>query len=181
MNSLKTDISNKLFNLGTDSFVIIFLTALGTFVALMIYTRIFGKRSFSKMSSFDFSMTVAIGSIVATTVVSSSVTMAQGIVGLGAVYLIQLTAAFARRYHWFQVLVDNKPLLLMDESTIIYDNLRKARVTKDDLISKLREANVLKMSQVKAVVFEATGDISVLHTNDGRIEVEDWLLEDVKI
>ncbi|MBJ2174342.1 DUF421 domain-containing protein [Aureibaculum sp. A20] len=177
---MTADISKKLFNLSIDSFTIIFLTALGTFVALMIYTRIFGKRSFSKMSSFDFSMTVAIGSIIATTVVSSSVTMVQGFVGLGAIYLIQLTAAFARRYHWFKALVDNKPLLLMDGEHILYDNLLKARVTKGDLVSKLREANILKKSQVRAVVFEATGDISVIHTDDINLEVEDWILEGVK-
>ncbi|MDY7394974.1 DUF421 domain-containing protein [Aureibaculum sp. 2210JD6-5] len=177
---MTSEISKKLFDLGSDSFVIICLTALGTFVALMVYTRIFGKRSFSKMSSFDFSMTVAIGSIIATTVVSSSVTLVQGIIGLGAVYLIQLTAAFARRYDWFKTMVDNQPLLLMDESTILYENLKKARVTKEDLISKLREANVLNISQVKAVVFEATGDISVLHSDKENLEVEDWLLEGVK-
>ena len=176
---MTADISKKLFNLSTDSFTIIFLTAIGTFVALMLYTRIFGKRSFSKMSSFDFSMTVAIGSIIATTIVSSSVTMLQGIVGLGAVYSIQLTAAFARRYNWVKSLIDNKPLLLMEGEDIRYDNLKKARVTKDDLISKLREANVLEKSQIKAVIFEATGDISVLHTDKKNSEVEDWLLADV--
>lgn len=46
---------------------------------------------------------------------------------------------------------------------MLHDNMRKARVTESDLWSKLREANVLNLNQVRAVVFEATGDISVLH------------------
>lgn len=46
-------------------------------------------------------------------------------------------------------------------------------------MAKLREANVLDLSQVRAVVFESTGDIAVLHTTDSDQELKDWLLEGV--
>ncbi len=68
----------------------------------------------------------------------------------------------------------------MDGPTIIEDNLLKARVTKGDLRSKLREANVLDLSQVRAVVFETTGDVVVLHSSDQSQSLEPWLLKDVK-
>ena len=54
--------------------------------------------------------------------------------------------------------------------------LRKTRVAKDDLIAKLREANVLAMNRVRAVVLETTGDVSVLHGN----ELDDALLTGVR-
>jgi uncharacterized membrane protein YcaP (DUF421 family) len=60
-------------------------------------------------------------------------------------------------------LVDNPPLLLMAGAQVLHDNLRRARVTEADLRAKLREANVLHPGQVRAVVFESTGDLSVLH------------------
>lgn len=131
------------------------------------------------MSSFDFAMTVAIGSIIASTVLSTSVSLIQGIVGLASVYILQISAAYLRRYPVVGKIIDNTPLLLMDGSNILEDNLRKARVTEGDLRSKLREANVLQLSQVKAVVFETTGDISVLQTSDEGKEIEDWLMNDV--
>ena len=56
----------------------------------------------------------------------------------------------------------------MDGNEILEDNLRKARVTKSDLRSKLREANVTRLDQVKSVIFETTGDISVLHKEDNQ-------------
>lgn len=74
--------------------------------------------------------------------------------------------------------MDNSPLLLMDGETIIEDNLQKARVTMGDLRSKLREANATRLSQVKAVVFETTGDISVLHKDDDET-LDLWLMKDV--
>ena len=68
----------------------------------------------------------------------------------------------------------------MKGSGILEDNLKRARVTKGDLRAKLREANVTRRSQIRAVVFETTGDISVLHSEEEDPEVEDWLLEDVR-
>lgn len=169
----------KWFEASLSSLIAITISAVGIYAATIIFTRLAGKRSFSKMSSFDFAMTVAVGSIIATTILSASVSLLQGIVGLAAVYILQISAAFFRRFSWFRGAIDNTPLLLMDRQTILHKNLKKARVTEGDLRSKLREANVLDLSQVRAVVFETTGDISVLHTSDENMELEDWLTKDV--
>ncbi len=170
----------KWFEASTTSLIAIILTAIGIYIATIIFTRIAGKRSFSKMSSFDFAMTVAIGSLIATTVLSKSVSLLQGVVGMAAVYALQLSVAVLRKYKVIQKLIDNEPLLLMDGSEILYENLKKARVTEADLRSKLREANVLEISQVRAVIFESTGDLIVLHTKDEKVNIEEWLLKDVQ-
>ena len=169
----------KWFEASTTSLIAIVLTAIGIYIATILFTRLAGKRSFSKMSSFDFAMTVAIGSVIATTILSKSVSLWQGAVGLAAVYLLQISAAMLRRFSIVQKLIDNQPMLLMDGEEILHENLKKARVTEADLRSKLREANVLELSQVRAVIFECTGDIAVLHTKDDEEEIEDWLLKDV--
>jgi len=169
----------KWFTASPTSLIAICISAVGIYVAVILFTRLAGKRSFSKMSSFDFAMTVAVGSIIATTILSSSVSLLQGVVGLAAVYILQILAAFARRLEFFHKLIDNQPLLLMDGAKILEENLKKAHVTEADLRSKLREANVLQLSQIKAVIFETTGDISVLHSENPEEFVEDWLLKDV--
>lgn len=169
----------KWFEASWTSIIAICITATVIYLAVIIFTRIAGKRSFSKMSSFDFAMTVAIGSILASTILSKSISLLEGLVGLGMVYLLQIFVAILRRSSNVEKLVDNKPLLLMDGTNILHDNLKKARVTEADLRSKLREANVLEMSQIRAVVFEPTGDISVLHTKDENVVLEDWIMESV--
>ncbi|CAM4282154.1 DUF421 domain-containing protein [Zobellia nedashkovskayae] len=168
----------KWFVFSWDALFAICLTAVGIYITVIVMTRICGKRSFSKMSSFDFAMTVAVGSILATTILSKTVSLADGIVGIVVVYLLQMGAALARRNDTVKDLMDNKPLLLMDGETILEENLRKGRVAKSDLRAKLREANVTELSEVKAVIFETTGDISVLHKQHGR-PIEDFMLEDV--
>lgn len=170
---------NAWFKFSTDGFLAIVLTGIGAYLAIIILTRIGGKRSFSKMSSFDFAITVALGSMIATTVLSKSVSLWDGIVGLTVLYILQFGTAFLRRYAFISKITDNAPLLLMQGEKVLHENLKKARVTESDLKAKLREANVLELSQVRAVIFETTGDIAVLHTTDKNQQIEQWITEGV--
>lgn len=156
----------------------IFISCLGIYIIIILLTKIFGKRSFSKMSSFDFACTIAIGSIIASTLLSKSVSLFEGVFGLTTIYVLQGITAYLRRFQFFRNIVDNEPLFLMKNDQILWENLKKAQVTEGDLRAKLREANVLKLSEVKAVIFETTGDISVLHSSE-ELSLDDWLIKDV--
>jgi uncharacterized membrane protein YcaP (DUF421 family) len=170
----------KWFAYNVDDLMALVLTAVGIYIAIILFTRIAGKRSFSKMSSFDFAITVSIGSMIATTVLSKSVSLWEGIVGLGILYALQMLLAVLRRYGIVRTIVDNEPLILMEGEEIYYQNLKKARVTEADLKSKLREANIIELSEVKMVVFESTGDISVLSTGDKNKKLADYLRQGVQ-
>ncbi len=160
--------------------LMVLISTAGIYIALIIFTRIAGLRSFSKMSSFDFAVTVAIGSIIASTILSSDPPLLQAIVALGVLYVVQMTVALLRVNNtMISALVDNKPMMLMNGANIIEKNMKKAGVTANDLRAKLREANVTQLSQVMAVVMESTGDISVLHHSDKNHELDPFLLKDV--
>lgn len=158
----------------------VLLSTLCVFIAVIAFTRLAGLRSFSKMSSFDFAMTIAVGSLMASTLISKDPPLLQGVVALAAIFGLQKAISIARRFSWFSRILDNEPMLLMRDGEVLTQNLERARVTLDDLRSKLREANILERSQVRAVVFETTGDISVLHSSDASVELEAWLLHDVQ-
>ena len=144
-----------------------FVSAVLIYALIIFYNRIFGLRSFSKMSSFDFAMTVAVGTMLSSTIINKSPSVVQGGVALLSLYFLQsLIAILRQKFGWFNQAVDTQPLLLMNGTEILHENLKKAQLTVADLHSKLREANVLNYSQVKAVVFETTGDVSVLHADD---------------
>jgi uncharacterized membrane protein YcaP (DUF421 family) len=165
-----------------DSVIVVLISAVVVYAALMLYTRMAGLRSFSKMSSFDFAVTVAIGSTVASIILNREPPLLLGLVGLGLFYGLQMIVATLRcRSGTIRKLVDNAPLLLMSRGRMLEANMRKAKVTRADLMAKLREANVLKLSDVRAVVMEATGDISVLHADDAETSgIEAAILQDVQ-
>jgi uncharacterized membrane protein YcaP (DUF421 family) len=170
---------SEYFNSTSEGLLAIVLSTLGIYIAVIVYTRIFGKRSLSKMSSFDFAMTVAVGSLIATTALSKSVSLLDGLVGLLAIYSFQLIVAYCRRWASVRKAIDNRPLLLMSGPKILEKNLRKARLSEGDLRSKLREANVMNLNEIRAVVFETTGDIIVMHSKNPDQNLSQWMLQDV--
>ncbi|CAM3322102.1 DUF421 domain-containing protein [Aequorivita lipolytica] len=149
----------------------LFQTLIGCFiifVVIIIFTRISGLRAFAKFTAYDFAFTVAIGSIISSTLTSST-SLAHGAIAIGGLLLITLIFSYLqRKFPALSRLISNAALLLMDGNTILHENLKNARIEENQLITKLREANVLNYDQVFAVVLEATGDISVLHAADSN-------------
>lgn len=153
---------------------------LAIFSIIILITRISGLRTFAKMSSFDFASTIAIGSILATVVLSTGQSLLKGAIALAGIVAFQSFFAFmVRRSNAFKKLCTNDPILLMDKGKILYENLARTNVGEGDLIAKLREANVIDFSEVLAVVLESTGDMSVLHTSENK-ELMPKILEGVK-
>ena len=150
----------------------ILLSAFAVYAGILIYTRIAGLRSFSKMSSADFAMTIATGSLFGATIASPSPTLVMGLFAIACIFVGQWSLALLRvRSGKFSKVVDNQPLLLMAGREILRENLRRSNMTESDLYGKLREANAMNLGQVKAVVFETTGDVSVIHSaNDDELD-----------
>ncbi|NDV93136.1 DUF421 domain-containing protein [Alteromonas sp. 345S023] len=140
------------------------LTTMGMFWVVLL-VRINGLRSFSKMTNFDFVMTVAVGSLLASASQTNNwSSFLQAVVAMAALFLVQsVTAWLRRRSEKIEAIMQNTPVILMRNGEVIESALAETRVARSDLLAKLREANVLDMQQVRAVVLETTGDISVLH------------------
>lgn len=117
------------------------------------------------MTSFDFVMTVATGSLLAGAAQANEWTgFAQAMLAMAALFCAQFIIAKTRRAaDRFEDAIQNEPILLMQDGKFNEQALQDERVARSDVYAKLREANVLEMAKVRAVVLETTGDISVLH------------------
>lgn len=161
-----------------DPILITLISAFLIFISIVILTRLIGLRSFAKFTAYDFAFTVAIGSIL-----TSSTTLIHGVSAIGSLLLLTyIFSILQRKSSLINKLISNKPLLLMDGNEILHENMRKARIEKTQLVSKLREANVVNYDQVYAVVLESTGDISVLHksSTDEGDNLDENILEGVR-
>jgi Predicted membrane protein len=163
-----------------DAPLMIVLSAVALYLLLILYARLVGLRSFSKMSGFDFAITISIGSILTSVTLWQKPTLLEGAVALGVLFGLQFVVGNLRkRLPDVTRLVDNRPLLLTDGPEVLSDNLRRANMTDADLRAKLREANVPRLEQVRAIVMESTGDVSVLHAPPEASPIDDALLRDV--
>ncbi len=153
------------------------VTTVAVYATVLAYTKLAGLRSFSKLSSFDFVVTVAIGSIVSSVIILEDVSLVRGAVALAVLFAIQETIGRLRlRYEFVARSVGNVPMLLMDGPRVLHDNLKRVRVSEDEVRARLRDAGVLTLSSVRAVVMETTGELSVMV---GGPEPDAWLMEDV--
>lgn len=130
------------------------------------------------MTAFDFVATVAMGSLLAAAATATSWgDFAQVLIAMAALLLIQATLAVSRRRSdRLRDLVGNTPVLLMEDGEFCEAALRFTRVAREDVLAKIRTANALDLKEVRAVVLENTGDISVLHGS----AVDEKILEGVR-
>ena len=151
------------------------------YLLMIVATRIVGLRSFTTFSSFDFLVTLAMGALLASTIVSREIALIEGITALVSLFALQIGVANLRtRWSWIRKWVDNEPTMLMEDGEILYDNLRAVRITEGELMAKLRVNNVYNYDQVKAVVLESSGDVSVIQrTPNADVRFNPALLEGV--
>ncbi|OLF35862.1 DUF421 domain-containing protein [Psychrobacter sp. Cmf 22.2] len=167
------------FSIDWQQVLGISLSAVGFYIGLMTFTRLMGLRSFSKLSSHDFAMTVAIGSILASTVLSDTPSLLQGLCAVGALFVIQgLVSMIRRKIKPLKALIDNQPIILMAHGEYFWDNLKEANLSTSDVQQVLRRNSIKSKSEVFVVIMETTGDMSVIKNNN---VTPDWsLFNDVR-
>lgn len=148
-------------------------SAFAIYVLLVGFSRLIGPRAFSQMTAFDFAVTVALGAIVGSTA-SGAVGLPAGLLALASLFVFRAVVAFLRRYGLDRI-VDNRPILLMRDGQFRDDNLRVAKVTRDDVFEALRLAGIVRMDRVAAVIIERNGELSVL----GGDHVDEVLMRNV--
>ncbi|HSJ08985.1 MAG TPA: YetF domain-containing protein [Longimicrobiales bacterium] len=134
-----------------------------TYFALIIVLRVSGKRTLSKMNAFDFVVTVAMGSTLATALVSRDLSLAGGIAALGLLVALQFLITWtSMRVKWAERLVKSEPTLLFHRGGFLDDALAAERVTRDEAIAAVRQQGLGSLDAVGAIVLETDGKLSVL-------------------
>lgn len=132
------------------------------YVALVLLLRISGKRTLAKLNAFDLVVTVALGSTLASVLLSSQVSVAEGVLALFLLVGLQYVVA------WTQVRVPAVRRVVKSEPTLVYrdgfldDALRRQRVTREEVVQAARTQGHGDLDAVAAVVLETDGSFSVL-------------------
>ncbi len=153
---------------GMASLQQVALTGIVSFIALIVMLRVAGKRTLTKMNAFDFIMTFTIGSTLATTITSDSVTVAEGLTALAAIILVQYVIAWMEvRFDWFQKLVKSQPTILFEQGEFQHKAMRKERISKVEVLAAMRYSGLSDPSQADMVLMETDGQLSVIPKKNG--------------
>ena len=137
------------------------------YVVLVFTLRVSGKRTLSKMNAFDFVVTVALGSTLASVVLSKDVALTQGVLGFVVLAALQYVVTWLSvRSAWVRSAVRSEPTLLVRRGELLHAALRRERVTVNEALSAVRGAGVARLTDVGALVLETDGSFSVLRGDD---------------
>lgn len=133
------------------------------YLALIVLLRVSGSRTIASMRAFDFIVTVALGSVFGRALTAKGVSLAEAVVAF--VLLIALQYAVARLQvssRSFARAVTNPPHLLFFRGEFQADQMRRSRVTEQELRAVVRKKGHGSLADVQALVLEASGDIAVI-------------------
>ena len=133
------------------------------YAAVIAIVRVGGKRTLAKMNAFDLVVTVALGSILATIILSKDVALLEGVLALALLALLQFVIAWASlRFDWVKRVAKAEPRLLLRDGVIDEAALRDERVTRDELLAAVRGGGYGGVEAIAAVVLETDGSFSVI-------------------
>lgn len=143
------------------------------YATVILLVRISGKRTLSKMNAFDLIVTVALGSTLATVLLSKDTPLAEGILALALLVLLQFIITWLSvRSVTVSRLVKAEPRLLFHRGEFVWNAMKGERVKKEELLQAMRSQGVSRLEQVEAVVLETDGSFSVLErSGDGEATV----------
>ena len=160
---------------GTTALLVV-VTTIGMYLALVLFVRVLGQRTLASMSSFDLGCAIALGAVIGRTSLLLEPTLMVGLVAMTTLFALQITLVRLRQNRWVDRLMNRPPVLLMDGPVPLHDNLRASHVGEDELRQKLRLAGVRDRTEVRCVVLERNGAVSVIRQDR---PLDPWLFDDV--
>ena len=139
----------------------ILILGVATYAGLVALLRISGTRTLSKMNSFDFIVTVALGSTFASALLQRTVGLADALLALGLLIGMQwVTTWLSVRHRGFDRLVKSEPVVLFAHGEFLRDAMRRAHVTPEEVEAGMRAQGFGSRDEVQFVVLETNGEIA---------------------
>lgn len=136
---------------------------------LFVLTKVLGKRQVSQLSLFEYITGITIGSLAAYVSLDLESTWYLGLVSMSVWAAVSLGIEFLQlKSKTVRDVFDGKATVLIKDGKIMEDNLKKEKVTSDELMGLLRKKNVFKAADVEFAIMESSGDLSVLLTKENQ-------------
>jgi uncharacterized membrane protein YcaP (DUF421 family) len=137
------------------------------YISLVLLLRISGKRTLSKMNAFDLIVTVALGSTLATVLLSRDVPFIEGVFAFALLIFLQYIVTWVSvRSNRFARLVKAEPALVYYQGSFLHKRMKSERVLEDEVLAAMRGQGITSLNSVVAVVLETDGSFSVVSGDD---------------
>lgn len=142
--------------------ILVYVRTVILYLLLIAVIRLMGKRQIGQLEASEFVVTMLVADLASIPMQDGSIPLLSGLIPILTVLALELVlSALAMRSRLFRKLLCGKPVILIENGRILQNNLRKTRLTMDELIGHLRQKDVLAPDTVQYAILETDGNLSV--------------------
>ncbi|MDS1029231.1 DUF421 domain-containing protein [Bacillota bacterium LX-D] len=146
--------------------LVVIIRSFIAFIGLLFLVRLMNKQQVAELTFFDYVVGITVGSIAATLSVSVNQNTLATLAGMVVWALLPILLAYLCVHNlWIRKVVEGEATIVIQNGKIMENNLRRIRLTIDDLLSELRVKGIFKIEDVEFALFEANGKLSIQKTS----------------
>lgn len=170
--------------------VISIIRTLVLYAFIILAIRLMGKRQISELQPTELVITMIISDIAAIPMQNTSIPLLSGIIPVLVLVALEIAASvFMMKSSKFRKLLCGSPIVVIRDGEILQSQMRRLRLTTEDLCVQLRQQDVFSIEEVQYCIVETNGDVSVIQkpqfrqpvAQDMGIKIEDNKIETVVI
>lgn len=163
---------DKIFFSSWESIWRTFIVCIFAYVGLIAILRIIGNRTLTQLNAFDFIVNVALGSTLATVMLNKSVALADGLLALAMLVVLQLLISYlSSKVKPFNKMIKSEPRLLFFRGQFVDQMLGKLNISREELFQVVRSQGISDLHRVDAIVLESNGKFSVIKKLEEGTEI----------
>src|SRR5438874_176545 len=145
----------------------IVLRGIVVFIFLFVLVRVMGRRELSSLEPFDLILLIILGDAVQQGLTQDDYSLTGAILAVGTIAVLQVATSWLNfRFPKFRSVLDGEPLVVVQDGKPVEKNLKRERVTLDDVAEEARKQNIAKLDDVAWAVMETSGEISFIKKSD---------------
>ena len=139
------------------------LRAIAVYVLILVITRAVGRRELSSMEPFDLILLVVMGDLVQQGVTQSDYSLTGATIVIATFAALTVATAYLSfRFRRLRPLLEGDPVVLVADGRMLEPNLRRQRMTEDEVLAEARQQSIGGLEDVRFAVLESNGRISFL-------------------
>jgi uncharacterized membrane protein YcaP (DUF421 family) len=128
-----------------------------------LLTRLIGRRELSSLEPFDLILLVVVGDLMQQGITQSDMSFTGAVLATGTFAVLVLAVSYLGfRFRRLQPLLDPQPLIVVQDGGVIESNLRKERMTVDELLAEARLQQIASLDEIRWAVLESNGKLSFI-------------------
>ena len=154
--------ANPIAKQGGEKMILSYIRTVVLYLVLVAVIRLMGKRQVGQMEPSEFVVTMLVANLASIPMQDGGIPLYSGLIPILTVLGLELVlSAAVLKSMTLRRLLCGKPVILIENGRIVQENLRKTRITLDELTGQLREKDVLQPEKVQYAILETNGNLSV--------------------